>query len=359
MTEYVQSYEEFANKPVKFLLLIKKTPVPKAIELPDNIMFNFLDEINIRDINDFLDELKITEGGKRKVKKEQMLKLVHRGMLKKYVAVSDLNHGVHISFVAPDKIWVSDGHSLILTNSKGNKLYHLSDVNKNYGVHTVNSAGDLIYVDNDWNINKLNAVNATKSTLIQRTDLWEPWCIYHSSSTGDLLVMMRHDTRDPTIISKVKFIRYNSKVQPVQTIQYDSSGQQLYREPMYITENHNGDIVVSDRREGVVVTDYKGKYRFTYTGPARGLSFGMFSPHGICVDVLLNILFCIPFNYFQSVYTIDKDGHLLAIISTKKYGVIQALGLGYDEKNHLVLVGSGKTNRLCVYRHIERQAYLA
>ncbi|XP_062569755.1 uncharacterized protein LOC134231801 [Saccostrea cucullata] len=184
-----------------------------------------------------------------------------------------------------------------------------------------------------------------------------PWCICHSSFSGDLLVMMRYDSDNPTINSEVKFIRYNSKVQPVQTIHYDSSGQQLYREPFYITENHNGDIIVSDRREGVVVTDYKGKYRFTYNEPPNEMPSGFFMPSGICVDALLNILICGRFDF--AIYVINKDGNLLSIISTKEYGIIEPLGLGYDEKNHLVWMGSGQKNRLCVFRHIQRRDYLA
>ncbi|XP_062569634.1 uncharacterized protein LOC134231670 [Saccostrea cucullata] len=360
MKEYVQSYTELANKPVKFLLLIKKTPVPKAIEFPINIMFRFLNEISIRDMNDILDEVKITEAGKRKVKKEQMLKLVQKGLLKKFVAVTDLIHGVHISFVTPDKIWVSDRRSLILTNSKGNILHHFYDVNKYYGVHTVNNVGELIYVDKDWNINKLSADNTTKSTLIQRIELWEPWCICHSSSTEDLLVMMRYDTRNLTINSEVKVIRFNDKVQPVQTIQYDSSDQQLYSEPIYIIENRNGDVIVSDAWSGLVVTYHNGKYRFTYRGPPKGSALGFFMPHGTCVDTFLNILICSRLD--QTIHMIDKDGHLLSILSilpTKQDGMVDPLGMGYDEKNHLVWMGSVNNNILYAYRYIERQDYLA
>ncbi|XP_062569633.1 uncharacterized protein LOC134231668 [Saccostrea cucullata] len=357
MKDYVNRFEKLANKSVRFLLFIKKIPVPKPKELPDNITCSLWGEINKRDIKNFFVEIKITETQKRKVRAEKMLKLMQKGMLKKYVTVTDLIHSIHISFVTQDKIWVSGGLNLILTNSKGECLHHLSDVNEYYGVHAVNNAGELIYVDQDWNINKLSADNATKSTLIKRTELWDPWCICHSASTGDLLVMMRYDTKNSIINSVVKVIRFNSNVQPVQIIQYDNSGQKLYSEPIYIKENHNGDIIVSDAWRGVVVTDHNGNYRFTYRGQSKVFPWMFFVPHGTCVDTFLNILICSRTDH--TIHMINKDGLLLSILSTKQDGIFTPLGLGYDEKNHLVWMGSGHINRLCVYRYIERQDYLA
>ncbi|XP_062597448.1 uncharacterized protein LOC134258874 [Saccostrea cucullata] len=196
--ECVHRYEQLANKPVKFILFIKKTPVPKTTNLPDTIVYNLNGVIETEDVLDSLVEIKIIKAEKRQVRKEKMLKLMQKGTLKKYVAVSHLLQGLHIFLVKPDKIWVSDGRSLILTNSKGNKLHRLFDVSEYCGAHTVNSAGELIYADKDLNINKLSADNTTKSTLIKRTELWEPWCICHSASTGDLLVMMRYDTKNPS-----------------------------------------------------------------------------------------------------------------------------------------------------------------
>ncbi|XP_062588912.1 uncharacterized protein LOC134250559 [Saccostrea cucullata] len=351
MKEYVHRYEKLANKSVKFLLFIKKTSIPKITDLPDKIMCNLNEEIETEGILELLVEIKITEEGKRQLNNEQMLKLMPQGMLKKYVAVPDLIHGVHISFLTSDRIWVNDGRSLILTDLKDNNLHHLFDLSELYGVHTVNSAGELIYVDKDWNINKLSADNTTKSTLIKRTERWEPWCICHSSSTEDLLDMMRFDYDNASIsLSDVKCIRYNSTVQSIQTIQYHETGKQLYHEPVYITENHNGDIIVSDTEKGVVFTDREGKYSFTYTGPPEGLS--LFMPCGICVDAFLNILICGRLD--QTIQMINKNGLLLSILPTKQDGMVQPLGLGYDEKSHLVWMGSGKTNRLCVYRYIER-----
>lgn len=63
--------------------------------------------------------------------------------------------------------------------------------------------------------------------------------------------------------------------------------KQLFKQPLYITENNNGDVVVSDNKNAVVVTDCREKHRFNYIGhpPGSGLS-----PRGICTDSLSHIL---------------------------------------------------------------------
>ncbi|XP_062582956.1 uncharacterized protein LOC134244719 [Saccostrea cucullata] len=96
------------------------------------------------------------------------------------------------------------------------------------------------------------------------------------------------------------------------------TGKPLYHEPVYITENRNGDIVVSDIGKGVVVTDRDGKYRFTYTGPPEGLS--LFMPCGACVDAFLNILICGRLD--QTLQMIIRDGLLLSNLPTRQDGMV-------------------------------------
>ncbi|XP_062601118.1 protein wech-like [Saccostrea cucullata] len=110
--------------------------------------------------------------------------------------------------------------------------------------------------------------------------------------------------------------------------------------PMYITENRNGDVIVSDFwRYAVVVTDCEGRYRFSYRGDT---SESRLNPRGICTDALSHILVCDEDTH--SVHMIDKDGYFLLRILTQKQGIYKPAGLCYDEKAHLLLVGShGKT----------------
>lgn len=100
----------------------------------------------------------------------------------------------------------------------------------------------------------------TTITFIETTDsIWRPRCVYWSQLTGDLLVGMN---RDNPRIGKVT--RYNPSGQLTQTIQHDNTGIDLYSIPNYITENTNGDVVVSDLLSAVIVTEREGRHRFTY-----------------------------------------------------------------------------------------------
>lgn len=96
------------------------------------------------------------------------------------------------------------------------------------------------------------------------TDLaWKPQCVYCVPSSGDLLVgMYRWDTHTGKIMGFDYIGRHTQTIQRNKTLRY------LFRHPIYLIENNNGDVVVSDLgREAIVVKSREGSYRFTYTGP--------------------------------------------------------------------------------------------
>jgi hypothetical protein len=210
----------------------------------------------------------------------------------------------------------------------------------------VNSGGELIYIDSKDNINKLSTDNTTVTTLLQYTSPWRPECVYCSPTTGQLMVgMYNYDT------STGKVTVYSDQLQPVLTIQHDNTGHSLYGGPCYITENRNSDIIVSDYSRGVVVTERGGRHRFSYTGHPSGS--GLY-PLGICTDALSHILVCDDNTY--TVQMIDKDGHFLSLLLTQQqHGIYRPEGLNYDDKTHLLWVGSWYNNRVRVYRYIQRR----
>ncbi|XP_061187362.1 uncharacterized protein LOC133195516 [Saccostrea echinata] len=187
--------------------------------------------------------------------------------------------------------------------------------------------------------------------MMKKTDPWIPYCIYCSPSSGDLLVgMYRFDTK----IGKVT--RHNGVGQHIQTIQYSKTSQGLYSRPNYITENRNGDVIVSNIigifHGDVVVTDHRGTYRFSYTGPPSGSEL---CPYGICTDALSHILVC-DYNT-DTIQLIDKDGQFLTLILTELQGIHRPGSLSYDDKTHALWVGSLNSKKMRVYRYIERQNY--
>ena len=111
--------------------------------------------------------------------------------------------------------------------------------------------------------------------------------------------------------------RYNHMGQLIQTIPHSDVSHSPFQCPRYITENNNGDVVVSDC-DSVVVTSSEGTYGFSYTGPA---SKSGFFPGVICTDSFSNILVCDLST--STVHMLNKDGQFLSVLLTHKSPGIQ------------------------------------
>lgn len=100
-----------------------------------------------------------------------------------------------ISCVTSDRIWVSE-NNLILTNTTGVPIHRVADLctdDNIFGLHTVISENELIYIDKNYNINKLSPDMNTTSTFIEAPyPPWRPGCVYWSPFTRDLLVGMNN-----------------------------------------------------------------------------------------------------------------------------------------------------------------------
>lgn len=183
--------------------------------------------------------------------------------------------------------------------------------------------------------------------------------MYWSPSTGDLLVgMYKYKSNSISCVVFRSYMNVTGKVtrfsqsgQLAQTIQHDNTGMLLYNEPNYITENNNGDIVVSDRRSSsgaVVVTEREGRYRFSYTGHPSGSEL---MPRGICTDSLLHILVCDGIT--NTVQMISKDGQFLSYLLKESQDVGAPRSMGYDVNTMCLWVGF--QYKLCLYRYNTRQ----
>ncbi|XP_056007514.1 uncharacterized protein LOC130050808 [Ostrea edulis] len=337
LQNYEDRYEQSANRVVQFLLFIKTSRVPQIKNSPSQLL-------------SVITEIQMTTR-KRQVGIDECVKVTSTPVLHTSVCVTGVSRVLHISCVISDRVWVSNYNNIILTDTTGDVIHRVTNITLGItGKHTVNNSGELIYIDSVRNINKLSTDNQTVTTLLQRPSLCYPVCVYCSPSTGDLMVGVRiTDTKTG------KVTRYNSSGQHILTIEHDNAGHTLYNGPRYITENKNGDIIVSDwinvnRGGAVVVTERGGRHRFSYTGPPSGSSL---APLGICTDALSNILVCD--NKTHTVQMIDKDGHFLSLLLTRQHGINYPYSLNYDDKTHLLWVGSLYSNTVSVYRYLQRR----
>lgn len=293
-----------------------------------------------------LNAFQIKENGERHLQYQHFLKLMYEPVLQHHIKVTDIRHCRHISFATTDKVWVSDDeNNLILTNTKGEILRHLNDIYSDSfscGLHTVNSENEFIYIERNHDI-KILSTNLRTFKLIKAEDsIWKPLCVYFSWSTGDLLVgACRYDTW----IGKI--IRYSKTGERKQQIQHNNLRHDMFKEPYYLTENNNGDIVVSNWPNAVVVVNRRGKHRFSYTGHLSG---SQLRPRGVCTDAMSHILVCDERT--NTVHIVSNDGQFLSQILTRPPGIFTPFSLKYDINTQRLWVGSKHNNNVFVYRYL-------
>ncbi|XP_052678994.1 uncharacterized protein LOC128159835 [Crassostrea angulata] len=352
LQRYVRMYEQSTFSALQFLSSIK-TALPQIHLTLHTSQLSMTESLNKEDVMESLSAIQITERGNRRVGNQCLLKLTSGAEFHQSLTLTGVHGCYHISCVTSDRVWVSDWDSnLMLTDTTGVPLHRVEDSWSGlyrYGLHTVNSESELIYINRNYNIKKRSKDMKTTKTLIKKKifSKWRPRCVYWSPSTGDLLVGMY---RMKTWIGKVT--RYNQSGQLTQTIQKNNTGRGLYRHPNYITENNNGDVVVSDYHlsGAVVVTERGGRHRFSYTGHPSG---SRLEPRGICTDALSHILVCDDTT--KTVQMIDEDGQFLSHLLIRPSGIFSPYSLSYDVNTHRLWVGSQDNKTVVIYRYITRK----
>ncbi|XP_078340528.1 uncharacterized protein LOC144627404 [Crassostrea virginica] len=348
LLRYYHRYEQLSKtmetRPFKFLRIMTQKHCPRKDDMKSiiNILINLMKGIRL-----------VPSGIPRRAGDEDLLTLMSYPLLQKSVSVLGVKHCFHISCVTPDRVWVNDSKIILTDTATGKQLHSVEDpLYSGDGIHTVNCEGKLIYINKEDNIIKLCNDMKTTTTLIKHTDTtWRPQCVYCSPSSGDLLVgMWRRDT----LTGKV--MRYNKTGKYKQTIPHnDNTPDRLYEAPDYITENNNGDVVVSDwDRHAVVVTSGEGVHRFSYKGPPSGSELW---PRGICTVLMSHIL--VSDFRTNTVQMLDKDGQFLSYVLTRQTPGMdnRPHGLSYDVNTHAVWVGS-YNNKMFVCRYINRHLHL-
>ncbi|XP_078328676.1 uncharacterized protein LOC111109868 [Crassostrea virginica] len=378
-------YEKSSNKPVEFFKLIKDSPFPEKEYTPKlarQYMLTLLKQIDIAQLLEIFNKIKFANKGERRVNNWSLLKKMEAPVLQRMVKL-ELCGCDHISCLTHTYVWVKEEHILILTDtSTGTFLHFLNDaLNEGWckGVHTVNSDGDLFYLNSDYDVIKFSENRNKKTTFVKKTkSIWLPQCIYCSLKTGDVLIGLCSTITEPETdmcIDYGQVTRYNKHGKLIQKIP-KSCHNDLFSLPIDLCENNNGDVVVSDfNLSAVVVTDRFGNHRFSYegipfdiskedndvntktrikySGPMSGSDL---MPWGICTDSLSHILVCDIIT--NSVHMLDKDGHFLLHLWTKQSpGISNPRNLSYDFKNELVWVSSFDNNTVSAFTYINREIF--
>nr|XP_022311684.1 tripartite motif-containing protein 3-like [Crassostrea virginica]XP_022311685.1 tripartite motif-containing protein 3-like [Crassostrea virginica]XP_022311686.1 tripartite motif-containing protein 3-like [Crassostrea virginica] len=209
---------------------------------------------------------------------------------------------------------------------------------------SVTRGRELVY--SDFNSRTVNIVRDGKTeTLITTPRGWIPGRLSCTRSR-DVLV---HVYKGKGPHTKNKIIRYEGKGIK-QDINNDGQGNPIFKDgeyPLYMSENNNGDVCVSDvNADTVVVVDKTGRVRFRYDGaPARREK--SFDPRGIVTDALSQIIVTDYNN--DCLHVLDQDGQFLRCVDD--CGLEKPVRLSVDSEGRLWVV-SGKSGEIKVIEYL-------
>ncbi|XP_078329165.1 uncharacterized protein LOC144623995 isoform X1 [Crassostrea virginica] len=362
MSVEFEEYLSVTNKKLLFSKMLKIQPIPETTKpvppvfTPGN--FNKTDiakllgkvivpnttpekrKIQPMDIEALTTQLKSIEiqleQNKEKSDMKQTLSLSSSVTKIREYSVLSIGSAWHVSVDKLKRLWVSDCHgNLVQIDLQGNLLQKIQTSGEFEGYHTATKDGEMMYTDK--NKNKIHRITPERKNInFTKTGDWTPLSIHSSNINGDILVGMYK-------VDKAKVTRYSKTGKELQNIQRDNQDRELYSFPHYITENINGDICTSDKKQhAVVVVEKPGKHRFSYKSQES-----RFCPFGICTDYLGHILLCDDVS--GTVHLLDQDGGFLSVILSPQQGIV---GMCVDDENNLY-VGQNLTNTVTVYKYLQ------
>jgi hypothetical protein len=167
------------------------------------------------------------------------------------------------------------------------------------GVYLTIHNKQVVYTES--RTNSINRVADDKT--IQRiftTGEWTPFGITSTASDDLLVCLLRH--------GQSKVVRYNSTGTILQEIQYDSQGRPLYGVAVYITENINADVIITDVMKcAVIAVDIYGIFRFSYLGQDD-----QFHATAVTTDPSGHVI--VTDSLGDKIHMLDSDGRFLRYI---------------------------------------------
>ncbi|XP_048740769.2 uncharacterized protein LOC125654771 [Ostrea edulis] len=280
---------------------------------------------------------------------EEVFYLSLQKLLEQAKSITTIPTGViplgHVACVGVDEAWVSGGDKTIRrVDIHGSVRDTVTTTCEDWPNDiTVTRQGELVY--SDGNNRTVNIVRHGRTeTLITTPQGWHPDKLCCTKS-GDILVSMLTSGR-----SQYKIVRYQGHTVK-QEIDRDDDGEPIYkggRYTLFVVENNNGDICVSDcKADTVVVVDKSGRVRFRYDGtPARRKK--SFYPAHIVTDSMSQIIVA-DFNN-ACLHILDQNGQFLRCVDN--CGLDNPHGLSVDSEGRL-WVGLGLSGEVKVIQYMK------
>nr|XP_011442633.2 uncharacterized protein LOC105338975 [Crassostrea gigas] len=208
-----------------------------------------------------------------------------------FPADEETNNRLYDMTVTDDnKVWMGGASNELKLFDLQGHLHHTVSITT-HGMYLCMYNKQVVYTG----INDVRMISDTDTEVTMfTTGDWEPYGIT-SAASGDLLVCLRKDDQS-------KVVRYSSTGTVLQEIQYDSQCQPLYKEAVYITENVNGEIIVTDwEKNAVIAVDRLGIFRYSYSGVTS-----------VTTDYVGHVI--VTDYQGDKIHMLDRDGRFLRYI---------------------------------------------
>ncbi|XP_061179921.1 E3 ubiquitin-protein ligase TRIM71-like [Saccostrea echinata] len=282
---------------------------------------------------------------KRKTPKKSK-KLKRKATLEVSVAVGE-RYVYDVTCASESSVWMC-GAGLIyydnnvrLIEKDGNNTETLEcPMNPKY--IALKSPGCVLFSDHTDNTVKLWSREV--QMVFIKTEDWTPKGLVVTLSS-DVIVCQYKKTEAAAALSRV--VRYDEKGSEIRKMEFDRE-KRIFRNAVFVAENRNFDICVSDEdKHSVVVMDKLGKLQFVYKGNIKTGKYQSFNPRGISTDSQCNILVSDYLNY--TIHVIDQHGSFLSYLLRKE--VKFPMGLSVD-KNDKVWVGEYSNGTISVIEYL-------
>ncbi|XP_052088079.1 uncharacterized protein LOC127725250 [Mytilus californianus] len=245
-----------------------------------------------------------------------------------------------------DQFWVCGQDNMIARINMDGEVLETAEVPISLHANdiSITNNGELIFTEGKPG--KVTIIKEGKRvTFIEVGPQWHPSGL-HCTMAGDILVTMSDDSYENN-----KIVRYTHG-KAVQEIQNYDNGKALFHpghKILFVTENNNGDICVSDTNGCVVIVlNQFGNFKFDYD-TTRALydcpELTTFKPGCIVTNSKCEILFTVQ----NFIFVVDHNGHFVQCIDNCNMTMASALCLDYTER---ICVGEfAKTNlKIIKYR---------
>nr|XP_022308801.1 uncharacterized protein LOC111114676 isoform X1 [Crassostrea virginica]XP_022308802.1 uncharacterized protein LOC111114676 isoform X2 [Crassostrea virginica]XP_022308803.1 uncharacterized protein LOC111114676 isoform X2 [Crassostrea virginica]XP_022308804.1 uncharacterized protein LOC111114676 isoform X2 [Crassostrea virginica] len=233
----------------------------------------------------------------------------------------------HLCCSSDGTVWVCRRPQIIQLDGKGQTLLLLEVKIEICGL-AASRQGELVFTDGK---NKRLISTRFEDDVITKkvmsTNDWFPIGVCFAEN-GDIVVGLFLPS------NRGRVHRYTEDGDTRYTLENDNNDCPMFCFPAFVTENGNGDVIVSDHlKRAVIAVDRWGRYRFSYIADKLNRPDAVpFLPFGVCCDSSLNIIVSDSCN--DCLHLISVNGEFLYLLLTKSAGLYRpvALSMGRNGK---------------------------